>query len=117
MIGYPPHLPQLTPELLGMIVQRIVAAAAPEKIVLFGSRARGEHRPDSDIDLLVVQTSPESHYQRSLPIYGALQGLPIEVDIDVVVFTPEEVHDWSQASAALVTTALRTGEVIYEGQR
>lgn len=117
MLGYAPSLPQLTPELREQIVQRIVAAVDPEKIVLFGSRARGTHRPSSDIDLLVIRESHEPGYKRSVPIYGALWDLPIEVDTDVLVYTPEEVEEWKGASAAFVTTALRTGTVIYERQR
>ncbi len=117
MIGYLPSLPHLTPELVDEIVQRIVAVSAPDKIVLFGSRAQENHRADSDIDLLVVKASDEPSYNRSRPIYAALAGLPTEVDVDVLVYTPEEVREWSGASAAFVTTALRQGKVIYERQR
>lgn len=116
-LGYKPILPELTPELCKMIVQRIVAAVDPEKIVLFGSRARGTHRPHSDIDLLVVQKSDESPHQRAVTIHGALSHLPIEVDKEVVVYTPAEVEEWKGASLALVTTALREGKVLYERQR
>lgn len=114
MIGYKPSLPQLTAELRAMIVQRIVDAVDPEKIVLFGSRARGTHLPGSDIDLLVVQESDEPRYQRSIPISAALYDLPIEVDTEIMVYTPEEVRDWTGAPAAFVTTALREGTVLYE---
>ena len=49
---------QIGAETLAEIVRRIRSVAKPRKIVLFGSRARGEHRPDSDIDLLVIEDSP-----------------------------------------------------------
>ena len=44
------------PDVLDEVVQRIVAVADPEKIILFGSAARGELGPDSDLDLLVVKS-------------------------------------------------------------
>lgn len=114
MIGYKPSLPQLDAELREAIVQRIVAAVAAQRIVLFGSRACGTHRPGSDIDLLVVNESAAPRYKRSVPIYAALADLPIEVDADVIVYTPQEIQDWSAATAAFVTTALREGQVLYE---
>ena len=97
------------------IVRRIRAVANPQKIVLFGSRARGEHRPQSDIDLLVIEDSQLPRHRRPIPLYAALADLPIEVDTEVVVYTPAEVEEWRDASAAFVTTALREGKVLYEG--
>ncbi len=114
MLGYKPSLPHLDSALRHSIVERIVAAVAPEKIVLFGSRARGTHRPESDIDLLVVQASDEPRYVRSRPIYAALSDLPFEVDTEIIVFTPGEVREWSAAPTAFVTTAIREGTVLYE---
>jgi len=97
------------------IVRRIRAGSDPAKIVLFGSRARGDHRPDSDIDLLVIKESPLPRHRRAIPLYAALADLPLDVDAEVVVYTPAEVEEWRGASAAFVTTALREGTVLYEG--
>jgi len=94
------------------IVQRIVAAARPYKVILFGSRARGEARPGSDLDILVIQDSTEPRYRRSVPLYAALADLPVEVE--VVVYTPAEMEEWAGVRQALVTTALREGRVLYE---
>jgi uncharacterized protein len=99
---------QLTDE----IVRRIVNAIRPHKIVLFGSRARGEARPDSDIDLLVIAPSAQPRYRRAAPLYGALSD--ILAPMDIVVYSPEEVQDWSAVRQAFVTTALREGKVLYE---
>jgi uncharacterized protein len=106
---------QLGAETFAEIVRRIRSVARPEKIVLFGSRARGEHRPDSDIDLLVIEDSPLPRHRRPIPLYAALADLPLDVETEVVVYTPAEVEEWSTASAAFVTTALREGKVLYEG--
>lgn len=94
------------------IVQRIVVTAQPDKIILFGSRARGDARPDSDFDILVIKESAEPRYRRSVPLYVALADLPAEVE--VMVYTPEEVEEWGQVSQAFVTTAVREGKIIYE---
>jgi len=116
--GIPGNLPELTPELVQQIVERIVRAVDPEKIVLFGSRARGTHRPDSDIDLLVIEKKPaEPRSQRSVPINSALSDLRLGVDKEVIVRTPEEIAEWAGASLAIETTALREGKVLYEKQR
>jgi predicted nucleotidyltransferase len=102
-------------QILSDIVLRIRSVANPRKIVLFGSRARGDHRPDSDIDLLVIEDSPLPRHRRAIPLTAALSALPLDVDTDVIVYTPAEVEDWRGASAAFVTTALREGKVLYEG--
>jgi len=54
------------------IVDRIVERAQPDKVILFGSRARGDARPNSDFDVLVIKESTEPRYRRSVPLYVAL---------------------------------------------
>jgi predicted nucleotidyltransferase len=94
------------------IVRRIVGTAQPEKVILFGSQARGDARLNSDFDVLVIKPSDEPRYRRSAPLYAALADLPVEVE--VMVYTPEEVEEWSSVPQAFVTTALREGKTIYE---
>jgi predicted nucleotidyltransferase len=101
--------------LLAKIVQRIVKQAHPIKIILFGSRARGDERPDSDIDILVVANSDEPRNRRSVPLYSVLSD--IHVPMDIVVYRPDEVRDWSRVPQAFVSTAIREGTVLYEKQR
>jgi predicted nucleotidyltransferase len=99
-------------ELYGEIVRRILAVTDPEKVIVFGSRARGDHRLNSDVDVLVIQESSEPRYKRAGPLYRALAGLPVEVD--VLVYTPREILEWSAVDQAFVTTAVREGLVVYE---
>ncbi len=101
-------------ELLKEIARRIRTAMHPERIVLFGSRARGEADEHSDFDLLVIRDSDEPRYRRAAPLYTLLADLPAEVE--VTVYTPQEVKEWSEVPEAFVTTALREGKVLYERQ-
>jgi len=97
---------------LGEMIARIREAVDPDRIVLFGSRARGQARPESDFDLLIIKESDQPRHRRAASLYTKLADLPVEVEI--VVYTPDEVEDWSQVPQAFVTTALREGKVLYE---
>ena len=105
-------MPQLDPKLVEEIVRRIVETVHPEKIILFGSLARGDVRPESDLDLLVIAQSQEPRYRRSAPLYGILSD--IFIPMDILVYSPEEVEEWSGVRQAFVTTAIREGRVLYE---
>jgi predicted nucleotidyltransferase len=97
-----------------IIVQRVLSAGHPEKIVLFGSRASNTTHPQSDYDLLIVEPSDLPRSARSGAYYRALSDLAVEVDILVV--TPEEIKDWECVPQAFITTALREGRTLYERQ-
>ena len=105
---------QIDANLMDEIVRRIVKTIDPEKIILFGSQARREARPESDIDLLVIAESAQPRYRRAAPLYGALSD--ILAPMDILVYSPEEVQEWSQVPQAFVTTAIREGKVLYENQ-
>ena len=94
------------------IVERILATGSPDRVVLFGSRGRGDARTASDFDLLIVQPSSQPRYARSGAYYRAVADLPVEVDI--VVYTPEEAAEWASVPKAFVTTALTEGRILYE---
>ena len=87
----------------------------PERVVLFGSRARGDSRSASDLDLLIIGPSDKPRYARAGVYCRSLATLPAEVD--VMVYTPEEVEEWKNVREAFVTTALREGVVLYERAR
>ena len=103
---------QADPAILAEIVRGIRAVGNPQKIVLFGSRARGNAGPDSDYDIFVIEDSDEPRWTRSVKYYGALSCLPVAKD--VVVWTPAEVEEWSTARSCLATIALREGRLLYE---
>jgi predicted nucleotidyltransferase len=97
-----------------LIVRRLTSAIQPQKIILFGSRAQGAARLDSDIDLLVIVDSDQPRYRRASALYGLLSD--IVVPMDILVYTPQEVAEWSAVPQAFVTTAVREGVVLYEKQ-
>ena len=107
--------PREAQPMLSEMVRRIREAADPERIILFGSRARGDAREDSDFDLLVVRESNEPRYRRSATLFSRLSDLPVEVE--VVVYTPGEIAQWRNVPQAFITRAVREGKVLYERPR
>lgn len=98
--------------LLDEIVARIVAAGDPERVVLFGSRARGDSTASSDYDLIVIEPSDEPGHRRAARYYRAIRRFVLPIDI--LVYTPPEVVAWADVPQSLVMTALREGRVLYE---
>lgn len=94
------------------MVRRIVEQFHPEKVILFGSHARGTAGPDSDVDLLVVMPISGSKFDKAVEIRIALRGLGIAKD--VFVATPEEVERFREIIGTLIRPALREGKVLYE---
>jgi predicted nucleotidyltransferase len=106
------EFPAVTDELLREVVDRIRKAGEPIKIILFGSHAGANPRADSDLDILIIEESQEPRFRRAVPYYRALNGLfPAK---DIIVYTPGEVRDWADVPNAFITTAIRTGKVLYE---
>lgn len=96
------------------IVQRVLSVGGPHKVILFGSRARGEAKSGSDYDLLVIESSDLPRYRRAAKYRKALTGVCAAKDI--IVWTPEEIAEWRNVPNAFITTALNEGVVLYEGQ-
>ncbi len=100
----------VTDEILQEIVRRIVAAVQPEKIILFGSAAREEMGPDSDLDLLVIK--PCGHRRRTArKIERGLIGIGIPTD--VIVAKPEDIERYKDTIGLIYRSALREGKIIY----
>jgi len=92
-------------------VRRIVEVARPEKIILFGSGARGGMGPDSDVDLLVIKSGRFHRGRLTEKIYMNLFGS--EEAVDVVVVTPEEVERHRDTPYHVIFPALKEGRVLY----
>ena len=100
----------LSEQVLRRIIRRVVEVAQPEKIILFGSAARGEMGPHSDVDLLVVKSNV---HRRKLAqeIYRHLIGVGQAVDI--VVVTPGDIERYRTCPSLIIEPTLREGRVVY----
>src|SRR5262249_41802848 len=98
-------------EKLELIIKRIVEVAQPEKIILFGSAAREEMGPNSDVDLLVFVQGPVHRRDLGGEIYRNLHG--VGEAVDVVVVTPEDVERYGESPALVIAPALKEGKVVY----
>jgi predicted nucleotidyltransferase len=92
--------------------ERIRRAINPDRIILFGSRARGVAGPESDYDLLIVAPSPLPRWRRAAAVYGLLAG--VGVPKDIVWWTAEEIEEWRGVRSHFINTVLREGWVLYE---
>lgn len=104
-----------TAELIPVMVDRIVQRFHPLRVILFGSHVRGQARPDSDVDLLVVLPSCEDKREATLDILRALDGIPVRKD--VIVTTPDEIAREGTLVGTVLRPALREGKVLYEREK
>ena len=105
------ELADITQSTLDDIVSRIVEVAQPEKIILFGSAARGEMGPHSDLDLLIIKSGAHRG-ELSDRIVRALYG--VNAAVDLVVATPEDIERYKDSHALVYKPAIREGLVLYE---
>jgi predicted nucleotidyltransferase len=103
---------QIPEEDLKEIVRRIVKVAQPERVILFGSAARGTMGPHSDLDLLVIKRGDYHHITAAQEIHRALSG--VEYGTDIIVATPEEVERYRDSYCLVFYPALREGRVVYD---
>jgi len=94
------------------MVERIVTQFHPEKIILFGSYARGDGTADSDVDLLVVMDVEDSKRRRAVEIDLSLEGIPLPADI--IVTTPKELGSYRDTIGSIIREAVHEGKVLYE---
>ncbi len=98
--------------LLDHVTKTIVERFHPKRIVVFGSHARGEARPDSDLDLFIEMDTPSRPPDRAIEVsrvFG-LRSWPM----DIVVYTPEEVERLRHVNGTLLSVIEKEGKVLYE---
>lgn len=93
-------------------VNLIVSAFNPEKIIIFGSVARGTATDESDLDILVVMDSDSKPTRRAREIYSATSD--IDLAMDIIVLTPDEFWDNRDSPYSFLSEIVRTGVVVYE---
>jgi len=106
----------ITDALLEEMTRTIVETAKPRRVILFGSRARGDARPQSDVDILVIEDEPfglqRSRRKEMARLWHALSRFDMAKDI--LVYAREEVEKWEKSRNHVVAHALRTGRTLYE---
>jgi predicted nucleotidyltransferase len=98
-------------KVLADVIRCVVEAAQPDKIILFGSAARGEMGPNSDLDLLVIKGGKFNHWRLLTDIYRHLRGA--DAAVDVVLVTPEDVERYRDTHCLVICPALKEGKVVY----
>ncbi len=101
-----------TQEIISKMVETIADRFHPEKIILFGSYAKGAPNRDSDVDLLVVMRVEGSKRAKAAEIDLVLAERT--VPLDVIVVTPDEIKKFGNAVGGFLYPALRDGKVLYE---
>lgn len=94
------------------MVGRIVKAAQPDQVILFGSRATGKARPDSDVDFLVVMPLSKPRRRLEGDLHAAVADS--ELSKDILVITPEEMERFRHVPGTIVAPALESGLVVYQ---
>jgi uncharacterized protein len=105
----------VTPEKVDAVVQRLIAAASPRKIFLFGSFVRGQTGRDSDLDVLVVtKDSVENTRKESVRLRSAVSEVSMPMDILVV---RESVFEALKDKVGLIyREAVRHGRLVYDAE-
>lgn len=93
------------------ILKRIIGAVQPDKIILFGSHARGLRKPDSDIDLVVVVSGNIHRRRTAQKIYMSLIG--VGRSVDVIVLKPEDLERYRSSVGVIIPEILKDGKELY----
>ncbi|HLG64302.1 MAG TPA: nucleotidyltransferase domain-containing protein [Ktedonosporobacter sp.] len=101
----------LTTNEIAEIVQRIVTRLRPEKVILFGSYAKGMVTPRSDLDLFVIQETILPFTRRANSVTPLLTTASVRVDLHI--YTPEEVESYRQQPFSFVSNVLASGQIMY----
>ena len=97
---------------LALVIERLAEAFQPERIYVFGSQARGEATPDSDIDLLIVVAQANEPAHRLAQAAYRI-ATPHSLALDLLVMPLDEFERRSRALASLPATVLQEGRVLY----
>jgi predicted nucleotidyltransferase len=97
---------------LNEIVKRIVEEADPDKIILFGSRAKGEEKKESDYDICVLKEGIEHRRKLAQRIYRKLFG--VGASVDVIIETPDKFNELNDKWFLVYSEIAKFGRVVYE---
>ncbi len=92
-------------------IQHLIRNYKPEKVILFGSHAKGTANADSDYDFLIIKETSTARLKRR---GEALRGTRRTVPLDLLILTPSEFRIFQDAKTWLIREILSTGKTIYE---
>lgn len=95
-------------------VARLVAAANPSKVILFGSYARGDATEDSDLDLMVIEPEVQNAGDEMIRLHRAVGD--VGIGVDVLVYSDREAFRRSQVPGTLLYWAFKEGKVLYDSR-
>jgi len=101
-------------QILQQAVKRIVAAAQPSRVILFGSHGRGDADAGSDLDLMVIKPQVPDKYAEMIRLHEAVGG--IGVGVDVLVYSEAEIEERRDWCTSPIYWALREGRTVYVAQ-
>jgi predicted nucleotidyltransferase len=99
---------------INKITSQIVSKYKPEKVILFGSAARGRYSENSDLDFFIVKHTNRRFHQRYTEAKKHLGNTPYKTSIDLVVWTPEEFKKGKMENRFFLEQVLKEGKVLYE---
>ncbi|ATE58846.1 nucleotidyltransferase domain-containing protein [Thauera sinica] len=102
---------RLSDQTIAAAVKALAEGARPQKIVLFGSYARGDAKADSDLDLLVIEERVTDRAREMVRLRRLLR--PLRIPADVLVYSADEVQRWGNQPGAALYWALQEGKVVY----
>lgn len=103
---------EVTPQKVKAVVDKIVEIAKPRKVILFGSYVRGKMTVNSDLDVMVVESSVENPRKESVRIRRALKG--ILMPMDILVVQEDVLAETADTPGLIYREAIKNGRVVYE---
>lgn len=94
-------------------INTVLEIIIPDKIILFGSQAREDARPDSDYDFLVIKSGIIDEIEIAQSIYEKLVDIDEDFSADIIVATPENIEKYKNSDGTILKPALSEGKVIY----
>lgn len=97
---------------LSEVVRRVLAAAKPERIILFGSAATGRMTKDSDIDILIIERAAKNPHEESVAITNAIGDVRFAVDVKIISL--EHFEATKNIVGGIAYPAHKYGRILYE---